>query len=384
MAARATFVADTGTRQVRGEWGTGLRHALARIAVVGLSCGASAVACAGDGAAGPGEGAQSSFLFVPYPITEPTIGNGLVAGPVWMRAGPASATGPAKPQAFGAGVLWTGGGSRGVAAFDRRAWAGGRWWTTAVAGDVDLVLDFHGLAPGGEAGSDVGLHLRGGSVTLERTLAGGRDSLRLRLFAVSARTGLSDDPPEDLAGLGPQARSNGLTLGWSRDTRDDLYAPARGVLLSASLTHYAPLLGASFDGQGLALKWTGYRRLGPRGALGLRVVGEASRGDLPFYLRPYLGIRGLPALRYAGEQVASLEGEYRWSVGPRWDLLGFAGTGIARADTRGVHAIARVAAGGVGVRFKAHKYFGLTFGLDLAQGPDGQVAYVQIGNAWSR
>lgn len=352
--------------------------------LAGLGLAACAPAWAGDVVDEVSAAGTNSFLFIPYPITEPTIGNGLVAGPVWMRAGPPQASGPAKPQAFGAGVLWTDGGSRGWAAFDRRAWAGGRWWTTAIVGDVDLVLDFHGLAPGGDAGSDVGLDLRGGSVTLERTLGEGSDSLALRLFAVSAHTRLFDDPPAELAGLAPQARSNGLTVTWSRDTRDDLYAPSRGRLLSASLTAYAPLLGASYEGQGLALKWTGYRKLGARGAFGLRFVGEASRGDLPFYQRPYLGFRGLPALRYAGERVASLEAEYRWSVGSHWDLLAFAGAGSAHADTRGVQASTSVAAGGLGVRFKAQKYFGLTFGLDLAQGPDGQVAYVQIGNAWGR
>ena len=54
----------------------------------------------------------SSFVFIPYPITEPAVGVGLLAGPVWMREGPEDDSGPKKPQAFGAGALWTDGGSR--------------------------------------------------------------------------------------------------------------------------------------------------------------------------------------------------------------------------------------------------------------------------------
>ena len=53
-------------------------------------------------------------------------------------------------------------------------------------------------------------------------------------------------------------------------------------------------------------------------------------------------------------------------------------------DTRGVRGTSSVAAGGLGLRFKAQKYFGLTFGIDLAQGPDGLATYIQIGNAWAR
>lgn len=345
---------------------------------------AAGLARAGDVVDDVSTAKGNAFLFIPYPITEPTIGNGLVAGPVWMRAGPAQAAGPSQPQAFGAGVLWTDGGSRGWAAFDRRAWRDGRWWTTAVASDLRLVLGFHGLAPGGDVERDVALDLQGGSVSLSRTLGAGSDALNLRVFAVSAHTRFPGALPLELVDEATQARSNGLTLGWSRDTRDDIYAPARGRLASASLTTYAPALGASFDAQSLALKWAGYRPLGERGVLGLRLVAEASRGDPPFYLRPYLGFRGLPALRYAGERVASVEAEYRFIVGPRWDLLAFGGAGTARADTRGVQASASVAAGGLGVRFKAQKYFGLTLGLDLAHGPDGTVGYVQIGNAWGR
>ena len=58
-------------------------------------------------AASPGR-----FIVVPYPIVDPALGNGLLVGPVWMRSGPPPAAGPAKPQAYGLGALWTDGGTR--------------------------------------------------------------------------------------------------------------------------------------------------------------------------------------------------------------------------------------------------------------------------------
>jgi hypothetical protein len=326
----------------------------------------------------------SQFLFVPYPITEPAIGNGLLAGPVWMRAGPKEATGPSKPQAFGFGALWTDGGSRGLLAFDRRAWRQGRWWTTALAADADVHLTYDGLSPQQEQGLGFALRVRGASVEGERRLGKAGDSLGIRLFATSVATDFDLGLPAELAGSRAEDRVNGLVVAWTQDTRDDLYTPATGHLAVASLTTYASWLGGSFDARTLALRWTGYRKAPGKGAVGMRVIAESSGGDLPFFLRPYLAFRGLPALRYAGERVASFEGEYRRPVSPRWDVLAFAGVGRAWADRQGIAGAKTVSAAGLGVRFKAQKYFGLTFGVDFAQGPDGLVSYIQIGNAWGR
>jgi hypothetical protein len=350
----------------------------ASLALVALL--ASGSARAGDDGEG---GGNSTFLFVPYPITEPTIGSGVLAGPVWMRAGPEEATGPSRPQAFGAGALWTDGGSRGVVAFDHRAWRGGRWRTTAIGGRVDLRLVYDGLAPGGDADRGFSLVLRGASVAGERRLGDGPATLGVRLFATHARVDFSGATPSELLDQATAQDLDGFSVSWGRDTRDDVYSPARGQAFDAGATVYAPALGASFAAHSVSLKWRGYRPFG-RSVLGARVVVEASGGDLPFYLRPYVGFRGVPALRYAGARVASLEGEWRRPLGAKWDVLAFGGIGTARADARGGHAGASVSAGGLGVRRKMPRYFGLTVGIDVAKGPDGTVGYVQVGNAWSR
>ena len=120
-----------------------------------------------------------------------------------------------------------------------------------------------------------------------------------------------------------------------------------------------------------------------QGVLGLRAKGNASFGNPPFYLRPFVSFRGVAALRYPGETVASFEAEYRHPLRGPWHALVFAGSGQARSDFRGIDVNNTVSAGGVGVRYKAAKLFGLTLGVDAAHGPDGLVTYIQIGNAWT-
>lgn len=327
---------------------------------------------------------KSSFLFVPYPITEPAIGSGLLAGPVWMRAGPSVGTGPSKPQAFGLGALWTDGGSRGFVAFDHRAWNEGLWRTTAIAGRADIKLTYSGLSPKPDQDFGFTLSTEGLSLQAQRSLGKGPDSLALRLFSAQTKVDFDLALPPELAAERRQADVAGVGITWARDTRDDVFAPARGQALSLGLTLHPAFLGSSFDQQSVELDWAGYRKGLGTGVLGMRVRAQASHGEPPFYLRPYVSLRGVAAIRYAGEQAGSMELEYRQPVGKRWDVLVFAGAGQARSNRLGAEGRQSVQTQGLGVRFKAKELFGLTFGLDYAQGPDGGVSYIQIGNAWAR
>jgi len=323
----------------------------------------------------------SKFVFVPYPITNPAIGNGLLTGPVWMRSGPAGGAGPSKPQAFGAGALWTDGGSRGVVAFDHRAWRGGLWRTTALVGRADIHFGYPGFSSDDDS-RGFAISGEGGSISAERSLGKGPNSLTFRAFSAQTTVAFDATAPEQALPDVGSATLRGVALGWARDTRDEIFTPSHGQAASAVMTAYPEAMGTSFNAQALSLKWAGYRHLG-KGVLGLRAKLDMSFGDPPFYLRPFVAFRGISALRYAGERVTSIEAEYRRPVCPNWDVLAFAGTGSAHADFRGISTGKSVSAAGVGIRFKAVKLFGLTLGLDFAQGPDGLVSYIQIGNAWT-
>jgi hypothetical protein len=48
--------------------------------------------------------------------------------------------------------------------------------------------------------------------------------------------------------------------------------------------------------------------------LGLRGDTAATFGDTPFYLQPFIMMRGVPVMRYQGEAMAQLEAEIRWQL----------------------------------------------------------------------
>ena len=120
----------------------------------------------------------------------------------------------------------------------------------------------------------------------------------------------------------------------------------------------------------------------PNTVIGVRADGRFADGDIPFYAVPFIQLRGIPALRYQGENVIVGEIEPRWDVTYRWSLLAFLGSGWANDSLDGIFdSTARVAYGG-GFRYLLAKRLGLRVGVDIARGPEETAIYLTIGSNW--
>ncbi len=118
--------------------------------------------------------------------------------------------------------------------------------------------------------------------------------------------------------------------------------------------------------------------------LGLRGDGAATFGGAPFYLKPFISLRGAPIMRYQGDEIAQLEAELRWQFWKRFSVVGFGGVGVAWNDFERLHNTQTIPTAGVGVRYEIARKYGIQMGLDLAFGPDNTAVYVQVGSAWAR
>jgi hypothetical protein len=127
-----------------------------------------------------------------------------------------------------------------------------------------------------------------------------------------------------------------------------------------------------------------YLPLDPTLTFGVRAGANFSFGDVPFYLRPFVSLRGVQVMRYQGEQTAEIEAELRWQFWQRWSLVTFGGAGAAWSESDGSGDRLEVASGGLGLRYELAERYGLHVGLDLAFGPDSPIVYVQFGSAWMR
>jgi hypothetical protein len=161
-----------------------------------------------------------------------------------------------------------------------------------------------------------------------------------------------------------------------------MFTPTHGTYVEAKAGLFGSSLGGDDSFQRLRVIGMQFVPIWSRLFLGVRGEGAASLGDAPFYVKPFIYQRGVPAMRYLGEEMAQIETELRWQFWKRFSLVGFGGAGWtwAESDDRSDH----VSAGGAGFRYELARKHGLHLGADFATGPAGGVFYIQFGSAWAR
>jgi outer membrane protein assembly factor BamA len=173
------------------------------------------------------------------------------------------------------------------------------------------------------------------------------------------------------------------------DSRDNIFTPTSGTYVDASAALFGKALGGDTDFERVQVTAIEYVHLLPRLYLGLRGDYMACYGDAPFYLAPFVDMRGVSAMRYQGDDVLQIEAELRWQFWKRFSLLGFGGYGEARADIERsdlaeVVRFKDVEMGGFGFRYELARKYGIHAGVDVAFGPDDVAIYFQTGSAWAR
>jgi hypothetical protein len=191
----------------------------------------------------------------------------------------------------------------------------------------------------------------------------------------------------DAADSGLPVRDRDVTLGglaatlnW--DSRDNILTPSRGANVVLRATKFDHAFGSKRDFHLTDNYAQLYAQATERLITALRLDVRGSGGDTPFYLRPYLQMRGLPALRYSGNVAALAEAEVRWRVHGRWSLVGFGGSGRVADEYSALNDANSVGTYGVGFRYLLARTLGLHAGIDVARGPDDHAIYIQVGNAW--
>jgi hypothetical protein len=168
------------------------------------------------------------------------------------------------------------------------------------------------------------------------------------------------------------------------DSRDNVFAPTRGIYAESGYLVSRESFGASVDFERFDKVLMGWHPLRHDVTLGARGDYGWSSDSTPFFLRPYIMLRGVTAMRYQGDQAASFEIEARWQFHGRWSVVAFGGAG--RTWTRNDRAsfTQNVGSGGMGFRYELARKFGLHAGLDVAASPGTTAVYFVVGNAWFR
>jgi hypothetical protein len=339
----------------------------------------------------------SSFLddkygFVPVavPITEPAIGFGAAVGISFVSRPPGRKAGDEYERTNMTAVagLGTDTGTWGALFADVRYWGEDRVQTLFAGFDASINLDFHGTGetplPEGLAVS-YNLHPIGGFAQAKYRIGGSRAWMGLSY--TFAQTKVTFDAPEGTPGVPDIARDTqvgGLTPSLTFDSRDTTYTPAKGTYVEASAGFYDSWLGGDDEFQKLGVVAMHFIPLHRRLTLGFRSDAGFTYGDAPFYMRPYVSLRGAPLLQFQRDNLLQGETEMRWQFWKRLSAVGFVGYGVVWNNLDTLERKLTVTTGGTGFRYELARRYSLHMGADVAWGPDGAAFYIQFGSAWMR
>jgi outer membrane protein assembly factor BamA len=329
------------------------------------------------------------FIPVVIPITEPAVGYGAAAALVFIDKPFSEAqAGFGRPDITAVGGLGTENGTWGAMAGNISHWLDDSLQTSVGFIRASVNLDFQGIGQNGvlkDHPLSYTLEPLGGVVRARYRL--GRSHIWAGLSYALAATQVKFGAPAGTPGLPDfqrESRVGGLTPSLTYDSRDNIFTPARGTYVEAGAGLFSQALGGDSEFQRINLTAMHFLPLIPKLTLGVRGDAAFSFGDVPFYLRPFVWLRGVPAMRYQGEETAQAEAELRWQFWKRFSLVGFVGTGAAWNHFERFDDSLTVVTGGGGFRYEIARKYGLHMGLDVAFGPDTTAIYVQFGSAWAR
>lgn len=328
------------------------------------------------------------FLPVPIIVTEPAVGYGGGMAAMFLRPRrEAGEVGWVRPNISAVGAAATDNGTWFGFAGDSSYWFGGRLRTLLGAGTGRVNLDFYGLGSGPfqDVGIAYSLNVTGGLAGADWQLMPGHHWwLGLRYAYAEVDPQLRDTPL--FPGLVDRLRTtiSAPIPQLTYDSRDSVFTPTRGLYSETTYLASRESLGASVQFSRFGQTVMGWVPLHASVTLALRADYASASGGAPFYMLPYVDMRGVPAMRYAGDRMASGQAEVRWQFHDRWSVVAFGGVGDTRSE-RGRSTVSQdVAAGGAGFRYEIARKFGMHVGIDVAHSPGTNAFYIIVGNAWFR
>jgi hypothetical protein len=332
---------------------------------------------------------RGDFVAVPIPISNPTLGSGLVAGAAYFypqseeqkKKQPASVT--------GAAALYTSNDSRAFAVVQQNYWRDDQWRFTGVAGAADLRLSL--LTSEDSSGvQSLDWRIDGAFffAKLARRLRGDwYGGLLTRVVdadqsieAATLATVLPSSPTNFDTGI--STRSVGLGTYVEYDERDNPYNSSSGQYFKVDALFNDEAIGSNKTYQSYSAAYRYYHTLTDSLVLAWEAQGCKRGGTAPLWDACTVKLRGFSATDYLGKVSASTQVEARWQLNERWGMVGFVGTGYVGGSFNGIREHEPIPSYGAGLRFMVLKAKRINLRVDYAWSTDSDAVHVSVGEAF--
>ena len=331
------------------------------------------------------------FGFIPVlaPVTEPAVGYGAAAALIFIDKRKDGIVDMRHPSITGIGGFATEDGSwGGFGGLSRYAFNNTLKWRTGGA-YLNLFLDFYGLSEESPLhDAPISYELTGYGGLLGGVYAIGNSRFWAGVDYLIGHTEidmtLPQPIPPEVGQFNPSTTLASLRPSVLYDSRDNVFSPVHGLYAEASASIFDGAWGSDEEFTRGSLIVLGFVPLGRNLYWGIKGEGYSSTDDTPFYLKPFVTLRGVTAQRIQGKRVADTEGELRWQFWRRLSAVGFIGAGGAWSNSDEEEQSSSVVSGGTGIRYEIARKYGIHMGLDVGFGPDDPILYVTFGHAWAR
>jgi outer membrane protein assembly factor BamA len=190
-------------------------------------------------------------------------------------------------------------------------------------------------------------------------------------------------------GLIPGSEPNsisGLTLLLNWDSRDNLFAPYRGVWCEVSASIFRKWLGSDYTFERYNVNLRTYIPTFPRHVIALQSFNNFIVGEAPFQIMSFLGgmnfMRGYYMGRFRDNNAIILQGEYRADIWWRFGAAAFASVGEVAHKIDHFKLSDFKVTYGLGIRFAIDPKERLNFRLDFAWAEDSTGFYFTVVEAF--
>jgi hypothetical protein len=183
-----------------------------------------------------------------------------------------------------------------------------------------------------------------------------------------------------------QITGSGMGLLAEFDSRNNQFNPEQGYKYGLRVMWFDGAIGSDNDYVNYSAKGLNYWTLNEKFVLGFRMqydgVSASDDTRLPVYVPPAIQLRGIPAGRYQGNNVAVTEAQLDYKFTYRWKVSAFLGAGRAAQEFSGLGDAATRVSKGLGFRYLIARRYGFAMGVDVAKGPEDTAFYIQAGSTW--
>ncbi|MEJ1239547.1 hypothetical protein WBG78_15530 [Chryseolinea sp. T2] len=334
----------------------------------------------------------NGFIPVPVIVTEPALGGfGLGVAPIFItrRKPTVDKSGKAvriPPDVTGGVGMYTVNNTWAALAFRQGTWlkAGSKY--RAGGGYANINMKFYrNTAAGKEFSTEFNLRTTPFTGSLLKRFGSTPWSAGVDYTFLNTKVSVDGGSLPDFVKskeINSRVSMPGLTLEF--DSRDNIFTPNKGIRSQVNVSFSDDGFGSDYNYQNLNAFIYGYFQMFHNVVTGLRYEMQQVFGDVPFYLEPYVDLRGVPTARYQGNIFSVGEVEVRWDIVSRWSVVGFGGAGKAYDSWGEFKNASWVGSGGGGFRYLIARKFKVRMGVDLARGPEQWAYYIVFGSSWLR